>query len=142
MLERSGAFTTKSLYKELVCTGFSNRWMLCFWQTKVPLKIKIFLWRVVNDKIQSAEQLKKKNWHGPIECKMCGQMESSNHIVFRRALANFSWCIIRDVLGWPFSPSCPDDIFDFCRDSTNRQSKRVLYLFCGVAWSLWLICND
>jgi hypothetical protein len=44
---------------------------MCLWKTKVPLKIKIFLWRVINDKIQSAEQLKKRNWPGPGDCKLC-----------------------------------------------------------------------
>jgi hypothetical protein len=51
VLERSGSFTTSSLYDELTFTRFPNRWMLCLWKTKVPLKIKIFLWQVINDKI-------------------------------------------------------------------------------------------
>lgn len=49
VLDRSGAFITKSMYKELMHTGFSNRWMLRLWQTKVPLKITIFLWQVINE---------------------------------------------------------------------------------------------
>ena len=30
----------------------------------LPLKIKIFLWLICNDRIQSAEQLVKRNWPG------------------------------------------------------------------------------
>jgi hypothetical protein len=59
-LYRIGIFTTASLYNEILFPGFENRWMMCIWKTKIPLKINIFLWQVCNDKIQSAEQLKKK----------------------------------------------------------------------------------
>jgi hypothetical protein len=61
ILVRSGNFTTFSLYNELTFTGFSDRLMQCLWKTKVPLKIKIFFWQVIHEKIQSAEQLKKEN---------------------------------------------------------------------------------
>jgi hypothetical protein len=136
VLEKIGMFTTSSLYKELTFTGFSNRWMLCLWKTKVPLKIKIFLWWVIHDKIQFAEQLKKREWSGLTECKLCGIHESTNHIFFECALARFCWCVIREVMAWPTSPSCPDDIYNFCRNKSNKHSKRVFFLFSGVAWSL------
>jgi hypothetical protein len=142
VLERSGKFTTSSLYNELTFTGFSDRWMLCPWKTKVPLKIKIFLWQVIHDKIQSAEQLKKIYWSGPIECKLCGIHESTKHIFFECAMARFCWCVVREVMAWPGPPSCPDDIFKSCRVNSNRHSKRLLFLFSGVAWSLWLIRNE
>jgi hypothetical protein len=71
--------------KELTFTGFYDRWVQCLWQTKIPLKIKIFLWQVINDKIQSVEQLKKRNWPGSIDCKMCGPAESTNHQPVRLA---------------------------------------------------------
>jgi hypothetical protein len=129
VLEKSGRFTTSSMYKDLTFTGFFDRWMQCLWQTKIPLKIKIFLWQVINDKIQSAEQLKKRNRTGPIECGLCGQAETTNHIFFHCALASFCWCVIRDVLGWPFSPSCHDDIWSFCRDCPKKGCS-----FCSVAW--------
>jgi hypothetical protein len=29
------------------------------WATKIPLKIKFFLWQMFNDKLQTFEQLKK-----------------------------------------------------------------------------------
>jgi hypothetical protein len=42
VVERSGRFTTSSMYKELTFTGFSDRWMQCLWQTKILLKIRSF----------------------------------------------------------------------------------------------------
>jgi hypothetical protein len=142
VFEKSGVLSTSSLYNELTFTGFSNRWLMNVWKTKVPLKIRIFLWQVINDKIQSAEQLKKRNWPGSVACKMCGVLESTAHIIFHCALASFCWCICRDALGWPFSPSDAVDISNFCYNASNKQTRRVLYLFGAVAWSLWLIRNE
>jgi hypothetical protein len=89
VLEKSGAFSTSSLYNELTFTGFSNRWLMNVWKTKVPLKIRIFLWKVINDKIQSAEQLKKRNWPGSVACKLCGMLESTSHIFFPLCACQF-----------------------------------------------------
>jgi hypothetical protein len=88
-LEKSGEFTTSSLYREILFPGVSTKHMLDLWGASLPLKIKIFLWQVYNDKIKSAEQLKLRNWQGPIECKMCGQLESTYHIVFGCAMPRF-----------------------------------------------------
>jgi transcription elongation factor Elf1 len=80
--------------------GVVNKWMMCIWRAKLPLKIKIFLWQVCNDKIKSAEQLKAKNWNGPLECKLCGEVKSTSHIFLECAVAMFSWRVVSDVVGW------------------------------------------
>jgi hypothetical protein len=79
VFERSGTFTTSSLYKELTFTGFSDRWLVCMWKTKLPLKIIIFLCQVINDKIQSGEQLKKE----------IGLVQSAQCVVKLNILFNF-----------------------------------------------------
>jgi hypothetical protein len=77
VFEKSGLFTTASLYRELTFPGVPNRWMMNIWNAKLPLKIRMFLWQVCNNKIQSADQLDRKNWKGPTECKLCGQYENT-----------------------------------------------------------------
>jgi hypothetical protein len=34
----------------------------------------------MQDKVQSADQLARKNWAGPTDCKLCGHFESTEHI--------------------------------------------------------------
>jgi hypothetical protein len=97
-LEKSGEFSTSSLYNALTFPGMDNKWMRNIWAACLPLKIKMFLWQVCNDKVQSAEQLAKKNWKGPTECKLCGRLESAEHIFLQCVLAKFCWSVFRDVL--------------------------------------------
>jgi hypothetical protein len=54
-------YTTKSMYKHVSFLGVISRRMKQVWTTKVPLKVRIFMWQVFHDKLQPAEQLKKRN---------------------------------------------------------------------------------
>jgi hypothetical protein len=90
-LEKNKEFSTSSLYKAITFPGMVNKWMMNVWRAKLPLKIKIFLWQLYNDKIQIAEQLKKRNWTGLVECKLCGQVESVEHLFLQCAVARFCW---------------------------------------------------
>jgi hypothetical protein len=56
-LEKGGAYSTRSLYKFLSSGGVvSNRMVeVCGGGAKIPPKVKIFLWQVFNDILQSTE---------------------------------------------------------------------------------------
>lgn len=89
LLENEKRYTPKSLYRMMTFGGESDLIMMEVWRCKVPLKIQIFLWMVFHDRIQSATQLKKKKWTGSKECKMCGVIEITNHIMFCCPIAAF-----------------------------------------------------
>jgi transcription elongation factor Elf1 len=108
-----------------------NKWMMSLWRARLSLKIKVFLWQICNDKIQSTEQLKKKNWSGPLECKLCGEIESTNHIFINCALAKFSWSLFNDALAWGSIPDNMDDIHCKLVEGSNRENG--LFLFCLAA---------
>jgi hypothetical protein len=40
ILEKSGLFSTASLCRELMFPGVVNKWMMCIWRAKLPLKVK------------------------------------------------------------------------------------------------------
>jgi hypothetical protein len=60
-LTKSGNFSVKSLYREIIFGGVTDKRMVELWKTPIPLKIKIFMWLMVKGKIQAAKQLKKMN---------------------------------------------------------------------------------
>jgi hypothetical protein len=47
------------------------------WNTKLPLKIQIFLWMMHHDRLQTAVQLRNRKWDDPKECKLCGVLKIS-----------------------------------------------------------------
>ena len=66
--ESKGSYTTKSLYRFIMNGGSSSRIVGCIWKSKVPLKIKFFLWQIFNNKLQCAVSLVKRGWKGGEDC--------------------------------------------------------------------------
>ena len=135
-------YTTKSMYRTLTFRGLRevNSDM---WKSPCPTKIKHFLWLALRDRIQSAEQLKKKKREGSESCQLCGNLESTNHILFNCDMARLMWCICRDVLNWNVIPRCFDDFFLLCSSDTNPSSIRVcMSMLAAVCWNLWLTRNN
>ena len=104
ILEQRGKYTTRSLYKAINFGGVKDLVLMKIWRCHIPLKIKFFLWMAFNDRIQAAVQLKKKKWSGPEECKLCGERETVDLILF---LCPGDLCVDVDQRDlWPVS--CPN----------------------------------
>ena len=81
-LEKSKNFMVRSLYKNLTTGGVRDIRMMTVWGCDIPLKVKIFIWMLAHDRIQSAVQLKKKKWSGSEACSTYDKIETSDHIIF------------------------------------------------------------
>ena len=81
-LERSQQYSAKSLYNLMTFGGIQDVQMMLIWKCNIPLKVKIFLWMAIHDRIQCGVQLKKKKWSRPEECFSCDRLETSDHILF------------------------------------------------------------
>ena len=56
-LETKGEYSTKSLYRWLSYQGVSDVQLQRIWKLKVPMKIRIFLWQVIQDRLPTREQI-------------------------------------------------------------------------------------
>jgi hypothetical protein len=82
-LEKSGKYTTRSMYRFITFAGVIDVRMMEIWKSKIPLKVQNFLWMAWHDRIQTIQQLKKRNWDKADVCKFCGKEESVNHLLFQ-----------------------------------------------------------
>jgi hypothetical protein len=99
-LDKSKNFTTKSLYRFLNHRGVIIANSKNMWKTKLPLKVKIFVWQLSNNKLQAAVSLKKRGWKGDIHCCLCeGGVENVDLIFFGCSIAQFVWCVSAPVSG-------------------------------------------
>jgi len=62
----SGVFSVKSMYAALI--NNEVRVSLDVWQTKLPMKIKIFMWYLKRGVILTKDNLARRNWHGDKCC--------------------------------------------------------------------------
>jgi hypothetical protein len=52
-LEKSGQYTIRSMYRSLVHRGVLNPHMRRVWKARLPMKLKVFMWQVFQDKSQT-----------------------------------------------------------------------------------------
>jgi hypothetical protein len=50
--------------------------------SKLPMKMKIFMWQACQDRLQTGVTLKRKKWKGSMYCVVCGAPESGDHLFF------------------------------------------------------------
>jgi hypothetical protein len=93
-----GQFTTLSLYRHMPFPGVIDMVMEELWNSKLPLNIKNFMWLVHRNRVQTANNLGRKQWKGSKFCQFCQGEESVDHLMFKCPIVVFMWAVLRDVL--------------------------------------------
>jgi len=128
------------VYKNLT-TGDIH--MMTVWGCDIPLKVKIFIWMLAHDRIQSAVQLKKKKWSRSETCSTCDKIETSDHIIFQCPIVVFLLSFLRYTFGWSKSPTSYEEFLLEFVDNRRRKIQKVLLFICaGAMWTIWKTCND
>lgn len=81
-----GRFSVKSVYNALTVND-SGPHHRKIWKGKVPAKIKIFLWLLMNNAVLTKDNLLKRKWVGSPICYFCTQEESVSHLFFQCSTA-------------------------------------------------------
>lgn len=116
-------FNVRSMYRLITFGGVKDSEMMSIWKSKIPQKIKHFLYMAGIGRLPCSTQLVKRKWRGGDElCKLCGKKETSNHILFMCPLASFTWCVIRDALGLDKRPSNISEGLDLVK---GKKMNRV-----------------
>ena len=107
----------------------------------MPLKIKIFVWQLLRDRLPSGVEVTKR--FGPRDglCPLCAVPESGLHILFLCPAARFSWSFVHEALGPDWAAL---DLAEFLevRANTTGKGRRLFWLvFAAMTWTLWTIRN-
>jgi hypothetical protein len=104
------------------------------WKSKLPQKIKVFIWLVVRNKILTKDNLKKRNWKGSQDCCFCGGDESINHLFFHCPIAKYVWRVIQVALNLG---EIPRSISNLCDGWLSKPKDKIsnLILFGCVRCS-------
>lgn len=80
-LHKNGLYTVKFYYRHLVENGvkYPQNFM---WKTKMPPRVKVFMWLVLRKSILTRDNLLRRGWIGDKKCPFCMQDESIDHLFF------------------------------------------------------------
>jgi hypothetical protein len=104
------------------------------WKSKLPQKIKIFIWLVVRNKILTKDNLKKRNWKGSQECCFCGGDESIDHLFFHYPIARYVWRVIQVALNLVEIPRSISNLCDKWLSKPKDKIANLLLFGCGAVF--------
>ena len=81
-LEKKGHYTTKSMYRFITFGGVIDRRFRKIWKNRMPLKLRVFVWQALHNRLQTGVVLKKMKWKGDDKCPLCNKPETVDHIFF------------------------------------------------------------
>jgi hypothetical protein len=120
----SKGFSVNSLYKKMknslidVPSNF-------LWNTRLPHKIKVFLWLARNKKILTKDNLFKRHWQGNLDCIFCGLLEYIDHLLFHCLVARFIWRIVQIAFNLTSTPKDTTDLFGPWINSFYKTEKKT-----------------
>ena len=140
-LTRSGGFTVKSMYVDVINSS-SIPTSKHVWDVRVPLKIKVFMWFLHKQVILTKDNLIKRNWTGPTRCSFCDQGETIKHLFFDCPLARILWTTIQVA----FNITPPRSVNMLFGTWLTRVepglAKHIRLGVCAFLWALWNCRND
>lgn len=131
----SGLFSVKSMYVDFINVGPVSR-SKHIWKTKVPLKIKIFMWFVHRAVILTKDNLAKQRWQGSEQCFFCDQEETVQHLFIGCPLATLLWRMIHVAFKLP-PPASVANMFGNWLDGVESKTKANIHV--GVYVLLWAL---
>jgi hypothetical protein len=138
-----GQFTVSSLYKLCSFTGVRDMNMEEMWHSRLPLKVRNFIWLVIRNRVQTTYNLDRKKWKGSKFCQLCNSEESVDHMLFQCPIVVFMWAVMRDARNWSSCPRFVIGFKDFFFTKLGIGKTRVIwFLFGAICWTLWLNRND
>jgi hypothetical protein len=148
LLDPSGGYSVRGVYDML--TTQENTQVLrnndLIWHKQVPLKVSIFAWRLIRDRLPTKTNLALCGVIDTEACQCvsgCGQVEDAHHLFLLCPCFGSLWPLVRSWIG--FDGVDHDDIADHFMQFTNYtgvlKSRRS---FMQLIWLLtvWVIWNE
>ncbi|KAJ4810914.1 RNA-directed DNA polymerase (reverse transcriptase)-related family protein [Rhynchospora pubera] len=125
-LNSINSFSVNSLYKLQKAFPKPNSSLASIWNLKIPPRMKIFMWRLAQDRLATLDNLKRRGWHLPNRCCMCNsQEETSQHLFNDCSFFLQTIHFAKSASNMLVSVQCVSMV-DFILDSSANKTHREL----------------
>jgi len=119
------------------------------WHKHVPLKVSIFVWRLVKNRLPTRANLVHRGILSDAVAGClcgCGDTETSQHLFISYGFYGTLWFQVRSWLGvsGPYPINVSDNFYPFTHSAGGGRAKcsfmQLVWLLC--AWIIWNDCNQ
>ena len=115
--------------------------LLCWiWKSSCTLKIKVFAWMLIMDRLNTKDMVERRHWHmeDGVHCRLCPLQarETRDHLFFN---CNFSvrvWNYLQ--IDWSAGTSMIELVTQARRSFDRPFFSEVVFIAC---WHIWIIRN-
>ena len=157
---KSGLFSVKSAYHLAVKRkrgsrgniGSSNscsehKGWLALWATQVPGKIKVHVWRLVENGLAVGSELSHRKIKYGVFCLACGRIESLVHRFWFCPHSAQAWTLLSEKTGLLWEPppkrlTCHAELRGWLLDWIGKSNGDQMSWFFYLLYNLWQARND
>jgi hypothetical protein len=136
----AGRFSVKSVYNAMTFND-SGPSHSKIWKSKIPAKIKIFLWLLLNNAVLTKDNLIKRKWVGNPTCYICNQIESASHLFFQCSTAKAVWAIVARCIGANNVPKSLNQCWLWCERWLPFGKQFHTMGIAAICWAIWKTRN-
>lgn len=158
--EKNGNFSVRSAYRMLIHTrnrreiwleggaGSSNplaeeRSWTRMWKHKIPVKVKVFAWRLARQSLPTADVAHHRNMAQESTCLVCGVHEDSwRHSLLECRMARSVWVLVDedlyDQIRWRREEQARHWLFELDEALSEQDYVKVIV----TMWALWKAKRD
>jgi len=126
----------KSLYNALTKNDVGPSHKL-IWKSKVPQKIKIFIWLLTNNVVLTKDNLIRRKWSGSPVCQFCDQNETVGHLFFTCPIVKVIWAVIARVVWANNIPTSLAQYWNWCDRWLPAGERYHMWGVSAICWAIW-----
>ena len=107
----------------------------------MALKIKIFVWQPLRDRLPLGTEVLKRHGPGNGLCPLCLVPETGTHILFSCVAAQALWCFVREALGPEWEAHDLAEFLQVRATQVGRKRRLFWLIFAAMMWTLWTTRN-
>jgi hypothetical protein len=136
---KEGKVSAKQAYEvqflEEMDVGLED-WLIDIWKWQIPLRIKLFCWLMIDNRILTWDNLLKRGFVGPSRCFLCGKGEETiNHLMVYCSFTKEVWNYLLKVLKVQRIWECGQLSESF--QNWNKVKENWTELPCYICWEIW-----
>lgn len=140
----SGQFSTKTAYERYFTGGVKFEPYRRLWKTWAPLKVKLFLWLAIWNRVWTADRLARRGMQHPEHCILCDQESKDiNHLFVSCSFSRQVWFGALRPIGLERLVPSPNErkFIHWWRRAQKRVGDQARKGFNSlvqlVAWQVW-----